>query len=67
MLSRGIILGENQVKSEKLQPLSLATHLHSKSPANRKYKKVALLKCASNALMPGLKTDFQTLRRDCSG
>lgn len=33
MLSRGIILGENQVKSEKLQPLSFATHLHSKSPA----------------------------------
>lgn len=32
MLSRGIILWESQVKSEKLQPLPLATHLHSKSP-----------------------------------
>lgn len=33
MFGRDIILGENQVKSEKLQPLSFATHLHSKSPA----------------------------------
>lgn len=32
MLNRGIIFWESQVRSEKLQPLSLATHLHSKSP-----------------------------------